>query len=102
MRGRIGLFVVGLAAVVMIASQNESLDGRRHKGCSSCGSSACATCTAAEPAPEKTAATPDAKASQDVAKAAEAPASSPAVSAAPTTQSNAYVSRRAARRGSRR
>ncbi len=103
MRGKFGLFVVGLAAAVLIASESDSFAGRKHRGCSSC-QAGCATCPA--PAPEEkapaAAAAPDAKASQSVAKADESPASTPAVTAPESTKVTYSTSRRAARRGARR
>lgn len=101
MSGKLGLFVVAVAATVLMACESASLAGHRHggRGCASCNSG-CATC-AAPAACDKAAATTDPSATAPVAKADDASPSPQVMASAPTTDVK-YVSRRASRRGWRR
>ena len=74
MTRKFGLILVALAAAVLVASENESLAGRRHHGgCSSCGSCGTACATGACEAPAAAPAAPAAP-----APSAAAPRRSPA------------------------
>jgi hypothetical protein len=97
MNVRFGLVVAALATVVLVASENQSLAGRRHRGgCSSCGS-ACSTCTVPAEAPaapaEKEAAKAPLSSSPEVAKSDAEKAAAPTVTSAPESR-NYSASRR--------
>jgi hypothetical protein len=110
MSGKFGLVIVMLAAAVLLASENQSLAGRR-KGCASCSTGGCSTgacpTTACEsgacPAPAaQAAAVPAAPESAPVAKADASSPATPVVTSAPAAERGYAVARRGARRGWRR
>ncbi len=105
MQGKLGLFVVAIAAALLVAGESQSQAGRRHRGCSSCGAApSCASCgtagtTCEVPAAEEAAATHQAPPAP-VATDAEQEPTTPAVAAAPV-QTVRFASRRAWRRARR-
>jgi hypothetical protein len=102
MRGKLGLFVVAIAAALLVAGESQSQAGRRSRGCSSCAAApSCASCgtTCEAPAAEAAAATQQAPPAP-VATDAEKEPSTPAVAAAPVEPVR-FASRRARRRARR-
>ena len=100
MRGKYGLVVVALAAIVLVASAADSQAGRRRRGCTSCGSypTSCynGTCTVVAPVDTETAKA-DVKAPDSVAIAKESQQPATTVAPAPPTRPS-YVTRRGRRR----
>ncbi len=102
MQGKLGLFVVAIAAALLVAGENQSQAGRRHRGCSSCGAApSCASCgtTCEAPAAEEAAATQQSPPAPVAADTEKEP-STPAVAAA-GAQNVRFASRCAWRRARR-
>ena len=104
MTRKFGLILVALAAAVLVASENESLAGRRHRGgCGSCGSCGTACDTGACEVPAEAAPAAPAPPATPAPSAAAPQAQQPSVVVKATTspEPTQYVSRRT-RRGWRR